>query len=72
MSLIAGKNEIKRFTPNLSVLPLQGSDRAERFKDIENYDLILTTYPLIVRDKEIFDKYNFCYIIFAATTATPH
>jgi SNF2 family DNA or RNA helicase len=63
-SLIANwKNEANRFTPNLSVLPLQGNDRAERFKDIKNYDIILTTYPLIVRDKEIFDEYDFCYIV---------
>ncbi len=63
-SLIANwKNEIKKFTPNLSVLSLHGSDRAERFKDIADYDILLTTYPLIVRDKEKFDKEKFLYII---------
>ncbi|MEA3553527.1 MAG: DEAD/DEAH box helicase [Campylobacterota bacterium] len=63
-SLIANwKNEAKKFTPNLSVLPLQGNDRSQYYDDIKNNDLILTTYPLIVRDKEIFDSYDFCYII---------
>ena len=63
-SLIANwRNEIKKFTPNLSVLSLHGDNRAERFKDIKKYDLLLTTYPLIVRDKERFDKEKFLYII---------
>ncbi len=63
-SLIANwKNEANKFTPNLSVLPLQGSDRFNKFDDIKTHDIILTTYPLIVKDKAIFDKYTFCYII---------
>ena len=37
--------------------------KLQEFKDIENHDLILTTYPLIVRDKAIFDEYDFCYIV---------
>ena len=63
-SLIANwKNEVKKFTPNLSVLSLHGNDRAKRFKQLQNYDILLTTYPLIVRDKEKFEKENFLYII---------
>ncbi len=63
-SLIANwKNEAAKFTPNLSVLSLHGQDRASRFQDIKNYDILLTTYPLIVRDKEKFDKEKFLYII---------
>ena len=63
-SLIANwKNEIKKFTPNLSVLSLHGNDRAQRFKDLKKYDILLTTYPLIVRDKEKFDKQKFLYIV---------
>ncbi len=63
-SLIANwKNEVKKFTPNLRVLSLQGSDRHTRFEHINDYDLVLSTYPLITRDKELFDKESFCYII---------
>ncbi|MDC0932825.1 DEAD/DEAH box helicase, partial [Arcobacteraceae bacterium] len=63
-SLIANwKNEIKKFTPNLSVLSLHGQDRAKNFEQISNYDILLTTYPLIVRDKEKFASYYFLYII---------
>ncbi|MEA2050419.1 MAG: DEAD/DEAH box helicase [Campylobacterota bacterium] len=63
-SLIANwKNEIAKFTPNLSVLSLHGDERFDKFKDIKKYDILLTTYNLTVRDKEIFDKEKFFYII---------
>ncbi len=63
-SLIANwKNEAKRFTPNLNVLSLHGNDRDERFHEVNNNDILLTTYALIIRDKEKFDKLKFSYII---------
>mgnify|MGYP006137548697 CR=1 FL=1 len=63
-SLISNwKNEVKKFTPNLSVLSLHGSNRASKFKEIQDYDILLTTYALVVRDKEKFEKKNFFYII---------
>ncbi len=63
-SLIANwKNEIKKFTPNLSVLSLHGSNRNKNFSKLQEYDIVLTTYPLIVRDKERYLKENFFYII---------
>jgi len=63
-SLIANwKNEAKKFTPNLRVLSLHGADRAERFDVLEEYDILLTTYPLIVRDEKRFNEYKFMYII---------
>ena len=57
------RNEAKKFTPNLKVLSLHGSDRFERFKHIKDNDILLTTYALIIRDKERFDKLKFSYII---------
>ena len=63
-SLIANwRNEAQKFTPNLKVLSLHGSDRAERFDTLEDYDVLLTTYPLIVRDQKRFNEYKFMYII---------
>lgn len=63
-SLIANwKNEIKKFTPNLSILVLYGTNRADDFSKIDEYDIILTTYPLVVRDKEFFSSLKFFYII---------
>ncbi|HIP60270.1 MAG TPA: helicase SNF2 [Campylobacterales bacterium] len=57
------KNEVKKFTNTLSVLPLYGADRAQLFAKIKEFDLILSTYQLALRDKEKFDKEQFGYII---------
>ncbi len=46
------QSEAARFAPSLKVLLLQGVERAERFDQIEQYDLILTTYALLPRDEE--------------------
>ena len=57
------KNEITKFTPDLTFLELYGVDRAKAFKDIENHDLILTTYQLAQRDEEKYKDKRFGYII---------
>jgi len=44
--------EAEKFAPTLKVLSLQGKDRATRFDDIAEADLVLTTYPLLSRDAE--------------------
>ena len=46
------RNEAAQFAPGLKVLTLHGKDRAERFHEIAQADLVLTTYPLLVRDRE--------------------
>jgi SNF2 family DNA or RNA helicase len=52
-SLMANwRNEAAQFAPGLKVLTLHGKDRAERFGEIAAADLVLTTYPLLVRDRE--------------------
>ncbi|MBR0956910.1 DEAD/DEAH box helicase [Bradyrhizobium japonicum] len=45
--------EAQKFAPDLKVLVLQGPDRKERFAAIAEHDLVLTTYPLISRDREV-------------------
>ncbi|MCH9741321.1 MAG: DEAD/DEAH box helicase family protein [Epsilonproteobacteria bacterium] len=57
------KNEIEKFTPDLSYLELYGVDRAKKFKDIEEYDIILTTYQLAQRDEAKYERKKFGYII---------
>ncbi|MCF8178686.1 MAG: DEAD/DEAH box helicase [Sulfuritalea sp.] len=53
-SLMANwRNEAAQFAPGLKVLTLHGKDRAERFGEIAQADLVLTTYPLLVRDREV-------------------
>jgi len=48
--------EAIKFTPNLRIVTLQGKDRAENFIGIPDADIVLTSYPLITRDFEIFAK----------------
>ena len=52
-SLMANwRMEAERFAPNLRVLTLHGPERKAHFGEIMAYDLVLTTYPLLPRDKE--------------------
>ena len=52
-SLMANwRREAEKFTPDLSVVVLQGSDRKKRFAEIDAADIVLSTYPLISRDHE--------------------
>ncbi len=44
------RSEIARFVPDLHVVSLTGADRAERFDDINDADIALTTYALLPRD----------------------
>lgn len=53
--------EARRFTPELKVLIYHGSDRHQ--DDFDDYDLIISTYGLIHRDKEKFIAYPFYYLI---------
>ncbi len=63
-SLISNwQNEKERFTPDLLMLVLHGSKRQELLDKINQYDLILTTYPLIVRDFDKLKQFKFYYII---------
>lgn len=57
------RREAEQFTPELKVLILQGSDRRQHFDKIEQHDLILSTYPLLVRDEETLLQQNFHYLV---------
>jgi len=46
------KREADRFAPDLKVLSLHGKDRKDRFGKIPDFDVALTTYPLLWRDQE--------------------
>jgi SNF2 family DNA or RNA helicase len=57
------QTEAKRFAPELKVLLLHGGSRKEQFANLASYDLILTTYQLIVRDKQFLLKQHFYLLI---------
>jgi superfamily II DNA or RNA helicase len=46
-------NEARKFAPNLRVLVLHGAGRKQHFASITEHDVVLTTYPLIARDREV-------------------
>ena len=45
--------EATRFAPQLHLLALHGPERARAFGDIAAADLVLTTYPLLLRDGDV-------------------
>lgn len=53
--------EAQRFTPDLKVLVFHGSDRHS--DNFSNYDLVISTYGLMQRDKARFLDYSFYYLI---------
>jgi SNF2 family DNA or RNA helicase len=63
-SLVANWSmEIEKFAPHLKTLILHGSERKKYFEHIQAYDLVLTTYPLVLRDEETLIKEQFNYVI---------
>ncbi len=57
------RREVQQFTPKLSVLVLQGPQRQQYFDTMDQYDLIISTYPLLVRDEEILLAQKYHYLI---------
>lgn len=55
--------EMQRMTPALSVLALTGADRDQHFTTLAQYDVILTTYPLIWRDLDALLRQQFHLLI---------
>ncbi|MGC1183077.1 SNF2-related protein [Legionella sp.] len=53
--------EARRFTPELTVLVYHGSERHQ--DNFDDYDLVISTYGLIHRDKKKFVSYPFYYLI---------
>ncbi len=59
------KAEVEKFTPNLKVMIISGNKnkRIELLKNIENYDILITSYPLIRRDISLYKEFLFEYCI---------
>ncbi len=55
--------EAERFTPDLSVLVLHGAARAANFSKLAEVDLVLTTYPLVLRDLDVLRAQPFHLLI---------
>jgi superfamily II DNA or RNA helicase len=57
------RREAEHFAPQLRVLTLHGDDRHARFGEIESSDLVLTTYPLLVRDTDTLLAQHYHYVV---------
>lgn len=59
------KSEVEKFAKGLKTLVISGSkdEREEKRKEIEEADLVITSYPLIRRDIEEYKQISFRYCI---------
>jgi len=57
------QREAQRFTPALKVWVSHGPQRGSHFKAWPEYDLIVTSYPLLVRDSEPLERQRFSTVI---------
>ncbi len=57
------RREARQFAPALKVLTLHGPERQRSFRDIGHSDLVLTTYPLLVRDAAVLKKQSWHLLI---------
>jgi superfamily II DNA or RNA helicase len=57
------QEEAARFAPGLRVLVLTGNDRLQRFDQIGEADLVLTSYALLPRDEEALLRHSFHLLI---------
>ena len=59
------QSEVEKFSPELKVVVITGSpeERENLRKDIDKYDMVITSYPLIRRDIESYKAIEFKYCI---------
>ncbi|HMU87993.1 MAG TPA: DEAD/DEAH box helicase, partial [Agitococcus sp.] len=55
--------EAQKFTPDLKVLVLQGTNRHQDFDKIPQHDIVLSTYPLLARDEELLKQHQYHLLI---------
>jgi hypothetical protein len=57
------ENELKKFAPKLKALYYYGSDREKDTADFAKFDLVFTTYGILVRDIQVLSRYRFNYAV---------
>jgi SNF2 family DNA or RNA helicase len=57
------ESEIRRFTPGLTFYRHMGTDRSKDFNEWIDYDFIITSYATLRNDVEIFNQFQFDYIV---------
>jgi superfamily II DNA or RNA helicase len=57
------RQEVEKFAPSLKLLVLHGLGRKEHFEKMRDYDLIVTSYPLLPRDEAVLLKEQFHLVV---------
>ena len=57
------RNEACKFAPGLEVLVLHGHQRRELFDEIEDHDVVLTSYALLLRDKDSCSEHRYRMVV---------
>ena len=57
------RNEARKFAPSLELLVLHGNDRRELFEEIPDHDVVLTSYALMLRDRELLLRHKYRVVI---------
>ena len=55
--------EAQKFTPDLKVMIIHGPQRHALFDQIPQHDIILSTYPLLSRDEDLFAQHQYHLLI---------
>lgn len=55
--------ELEKFAPHLRVCVLHGPNRAQQRPLVKSADVVITSYPLLMRDGEFFAERQFYYVI---------
>ncbi len=56
-------NEAKKFVPHLKLLQYIGNNRQLYAKRLANFDLVITSYPIALKDENILQTYDFQFLI---------
>ena len=57
------QKEIEKFAPHLKAIYYYGTDREKDTGTFSNYDIVFSTYGILVRDIKILKSYKFNYLI---------
>jgi superfamily II DNA or RNA helicase len=55
--------EIEKFAPTLKTVIWQGADRAKLRDELDDADVMITSYALLRRDEELLEELDFRYVI---------
>jgi superfamily II DNA or RNA helicase len=56
------RREAAKFAPQLRVLTLHGAQRNRDFESVDDFDLVLTSYTLLVRDRDLHAEHEYSIV----------